>query len=241
MERVRILLRTRNDAYPSPRSLSIPSTPSGPAPGKQIRCEVCAGRGRIRSTTVCPACNGRGKLAFDPYTGRVSDERDRKPAPMAPERVESEIQRLSTSLRLSAGEIDPNESYGWERAVERRNRQGSYRELERALERLRDYDPMAWEYILWFYTPTVEACPGPREEDVIALLASWLPEKIRLPRHLAVELRERKESLVLALLDEGLDEAEIADAALLSVSSVRKILDNHRGAKKSQSTATISS
>lgn len=160
---------------------------------------------------------------------------------MSPERVEAELQRISLSLRLSAGGVDPDEAYGWERARERRDRQGSYRELERALERLREQDQLGWEYLLWCYNPAVEATPGPREEALIALLASWLPERIKLPGHLARELSRRKHELIRALAKDELDEQDIADAALVSVSTVRKVLGKQREATKSLLTTTMSS
>lgn len=241
MERVRILLRTRNDPYPSPRSLSIPSTPSGPAPSRKRRCPTCDGRGRIRTTTVCPVCDGLKSIALDSYTGRVSGAETKNPEPMSPERVEAELGRLRTSLRLSEGEIDPNEAYGWERAVERRDRQGSYRELELALQALRAVDPRGLDFLLWIYGTglDVELTAGARkvEERYIAALARVMPSKIRLPHHLARELAERKEELVLALNADNLDIEEIADTALVSVSTAKRIL----GAKKSQTVATIAS
>src|SRR6185312_8313056 len=143
----RVLLRTRNDAYPSPRSAATPYTTAGPAPGRKKTCPVCQGTGKTRLHQKCESCDGKGKFAVDGYTGRVSDESARKPQPMAPEAVDAEISRLKSSLTISAGLTDPNEAYGWERARERQLKSGSYQHLERALETLRERDNKAWTFL----------------------------------------------------------------------------------------------
>jgi len=227
MERVRILLRTRNDVYPSPAAKAIPSTPAGPAPMRTRKCEPCRGKGSVRGQQ-CPHCEGLGRLAYDSYTGRVAGSDARKPDPMTPARTEAELQRLSLSLKLSEGEIDPNEAYGWERAIERRDRGASYRELSRALERLRSEDGVGWDFIVWIYGCglEVELTPGAKawEERLVARLAELMPSRIRIPKHLYEELKERKRLTAISLSQEGLEVSEIADAVLLPEHVVQQFI-----------------
>lgn len=248
MERVRILLQTRDDDYPSPRSLSVPSTPSGPGRGPDNapvtrKCPGCNGTGKIRRWRQCPVCEGRKRIEWDSYVGRVAGSEERRPAPMSPEQREAELARLGTSLRLSEGRVDPDESYGWERALQRRNRTGSYRELEQALQVLRAKDPRGLDFLLWIYGSglNVELSDASKlvEERYIGLLAQRMPARIKLPYHLARDLAERKERLVLALSRDNVAIDEIAEAALLSARSVQRILSGKRQVTKSHIAATI--
>lgn len=218
-ERIRILLRTRNDPYSNIRAKATPYTTAGPAPGRKQRCPVCDGTGKTRLRQKCQACDGLKSIAVDSYTGRVSDAQDRKPQPMTPERRESEIQRLQSALTISAGETDPNEAYGWERAVETRNKQGSYRELDRALEWLRSHDPLGWEFITWVYGSGLEVELSPyaklREDSYVGQLSRHMPSMIRLPKHLHTSLMDAKRETVRELLKRGVTREEVAALVLL--------------------------
>ena len=218
-ERIRILLRTRNDPYGNVRAKATPYTTAGPAPGRKQRCPACDGTGKTRLRQKCQACDGLKSIAVDSYTGRVADKDDRKPQPMTPERREAELARLQSSLTLSAGETDPNEAYGWERAVESRNRQGSYRELERALEWLRSDDHEGWLFITWVYGSGLDVELSPyaraREASYLGKLSDLMPSKIRLPRHLHSSLMDSKRETVRELIKKGLPLEEISELVLL--------------------------
>src|SRR6185312_3928252 len=92
-ERIRVLLRTRNDAYPSPRSASTPYTPAGPGRDKDLRkrkCPACQGTGKTRLHRKCESCDGKGKFAVDSYVGRVGDDRHTIQRHVTPEAVDAE-------------------------------------------------------------------------------------------------------------------------------------------------------
>ncbi len=242
-ERVRILLRTRNDDYPSPRAMSIPSTPSGPGGGRKRKCPGCDGSGKVRQSQLCPVCEGQRKIEVDSYVGRVSGADTRRPEPMSPAQIEAELERLALQLDRT-GRIDPQETFGWERAIQRRDRAGSYRELEHILAALRQVRPAAFDFLLWIYGTGLDveltAAAKRTEEELVAAIAKLMPSKIKLPHHLARELAERKEDVVLRLSRDGVDIEEIAEAALLSVRTVQKLLSTEKRATKAHAAATIS-
>jgi hypothetical protein len=225
-EKVRILLRTRNDAYPSPRARAIPSTPAGPAPGRAKKCPACSGTGKVRVWQVCAACEGRGRISVDGYTGRVSDSGTRHVQGMAPERMDAEISRLETSLKLSAGKIDPEESYGWEKARASQNAAGSYRELAKVLEWLRGKHPIGWDFLLWAYGPLhPELSDNHRrlEEFLVTAVAAQMPREIKVPKREWEVLQEKRRSRVKQLAKEATVE-EIALEVGLAPKTVTQML-----------------
>ena len=221
-ERIRVLLRTRNDYLPTVRAKATPYTISGPAPSRKRNCPACDGIGKTRLRQKCEACDGKGKIALDGYVGRVASSDDRKPEPMSPERREAELAKLKAELAID----DPEESYGWERARSSRDKQGSYLELERALEWLRERDPLGWEWLLFVYN-----YPRPmsynaevREQELVGRLSERMPEKIRLPRYLHDDLVKRKLERAKVLLKEGVDVESAARAVLLPSRIVQSLI-----------------
>lgn len=163
---------------------------------------------------MCPSCEGEKTIKVDSYVGRVSS--DRHTAPSTPQVIDAEIQRLAAYRNREAGGNDPNEAYGWERARESRDRQGSYRELERAMEWLY---PLDRDWIAWVHNSGLDVHLSigaqKREERIIGLISERMPSKIMLPRHLHADLMERKRRRAVALLKDGLDASSVAVAVLL--------------------------
>lgn len=128
VQRVRLLLDTLNDPYPSPHTSLEPD--SGPAPSRYVPCETCRRRGWIRrrqGETLCLGCDGRGwrrrahdDVAWDAYLEMPLDEA-------------AELGRESLPARLPAEGEPP---YVWERLLHLYERHGSYRELRRRLDAL---------------------------------------------------------------------------------------------------------
>lgn len=221
-ERIRILLETRNDPYQALRARATPYTTAGPAPGRKRKCPACDGKGVTRLRRKCEICDGLQTIAVDSYTGRVADKDDRKPQPMSPERLDAEIRRLQTPIN------DPTESYGWEKAVESRNRQGSYRELEKALEWLRSHDETGWEFITWVYSSGLEvelsSWAKLREDGYIAKLSDHMPRgRVKIPKRLHTDLMDRKRKTVRQMLKLGISKPEIANVVLLSEKTIEKL------------------
>lgn len=224
-ERIRILLRTRNEPYGNIRAKATPFTASGPGEGTKHKCPACSGTGKTRLHQKCPSCDGEQTIKVDGYVGRVSSERHTSKS--TPQVIDSEIQRLQSYRIAEAGGTDPNEAYGWEKAVEARNRQGSYRELERALERLSWEDPVGWEHLMWVYSSglNVEMSHWAqiREAQLVGQLSQWMPAKIRLPYRLHNDLMDDKRRRVKELLRCGESLEDIAERVLLSVRTLAQM------------------
>lgn len=231
MENVRILLRTLNDIYPSPRSAS-PETISGPAPGHTVPCSDCLRSGRVFNSEtgwkLCPVCDGRGwrrrhrgEPAFDEYTGETVLEAKRNPNPI--------VGDVAPALGLDAVEVGP---YAWERARAARDKSCSYPELERALSKLQIEAPNARHLITMIYfsgldvrlTPVVRLAEG----EVVAWLAREMRGRIRIPRAEYEEQQERRRKRVMALHWEGLEDREIARALGVSMRYVDRIISAAR-------------
>lgn len=224
-ERIRILLRTRNEPYGNVRAQATPFTASGPGDGTERKCPACDGTGKTRLRQKCPSCDGERKIKVDSYVGRVSSERHTSKS--TPQVIDSEIQRLQSYRMAEAGSADPTEKYGWEREVESRNKQGSYRELERALEWLRSKDHEGWLFITWVYGSGLEvelnAYSRLREESYLGQLSTQMPAKVRLPRHLHTKLMDSKRETVRELIKRGISIEEIAEIVLLPLRLLRQL------------------
>lgn len=212
-ERIRVLLRTRNDAFPTVRAKAIPYTTAGPAPGRKRRCPGCEGTGKVRLTQQCPVCEGVKTIQTDGYVGRVSSKDDKTPDTMTPEATDAEISRLKTSIALSEGRADPNEKYGWERARERQYASGSYRELELALEVLRDREPLVWEFLMWIYGPLeveMDRYSTVREDFAIGQLSKLMPRQINIPKPHREQMKAERMEKARVMLKAGATIEEIA-------------------------------
>jgi len=150
--RVRLLLETLNDPYPTPRGALEPD--SGPAPSRYVPCDGCSGRGERRVAggwVLCLACDGRGEKRrergeppWDAYIG----------LPLADA---AELPREPTPPRIVA---DQEESFGWERLRRTYDRHGSYRALRAQLDWLSLDDPVKYRLVR-----TVLVEHEPRELD----------------------------------------------------------------------------
>lgn len=235
MERVRILLRTRNDVYPAPRSASA-ETIVGAAPGSRVPCGVCLRSGRRRNGKPCLMCDGtgwrrrrKGEPHYDEYLGtEVDTAATKRPEGMSPQRIDAELERLGHSLKLSEGLADPEEAYGWERNRERRDKGASYAELDRVLEALRAVRPFDWDFITWVYGSGLDVeldrVGRAWEERIVAAIAQVMSGAIRIPRREHEELKDRKRREILALAHQGLEAEEIAAAVPAPVRWVRLVL-----------------
>ena len=129
VQRVRLLLDTLNDPYPSLGAAIRPD--SGPAPSRYVPCETCRRAGEVRvrgGYQLCLLCDGRGwrrRQAGDPewdaYVELPVVEAAALPVPIAP--------RAPMPMGVE-------ESYAWERDRRRYDRHGSYQELRTQLDRL---------------------------------------------------------------------------------------------------------
>ena len=128
VQRVRLLLDTLNDPYPSLGTALRPD--AGPAPSYYVPCETCRRRGEVRvrgGWQLCLLCDGRGwkrrehEPPWDAYIELPVSEANELPVPIAPKAPKP---------------VGVEESYAWERERRRYDRHGSYGELRVQLDRL---------------------------------------------------------------------------------------------------------
>jgi len=135
VQRVKVLLETLEDPYPTPRSAL--RSDSGPAASRYVPCETCRRSGwvrRRRGTVLCLACDGDGwrrrqrdEGEWDAYVGLPVQEAVALPVQPAPR-------------PRSAFEGDAR-GYAWERLRASYERHGSYRELRLRLAQLAGEQP----------------------------------------------------------------------------------------------------
>lgn len=233
LENVRILLRTLNDIYPGPSTLK--QTPqAGVAPGRRVPCRLCNPSSVKPRPTIasCPGCDGdgwrkrrKGDQAWDEYTGLpvATDAEPKKAEPMSPARLEAELARVHHDLILREGLVDPNEAYGWEKAREVRDREASYRELERALDVMQVEWPTGRSAVTWGYFGI-----GTLSRDVDELVVGWIsdrmPGKIRIPSRLYRAQQEAIRNEIRRLAKSGATSEQIAAEVGVSQSRVRTVL-----------------
>lgn len=246
---VRVLLRTLNDIYPGPEAPKRPDL-AGPAPSSRVPCDFCKRTGRVlRDGPVdargsgarigpCPVCDGagwrkrrKGDPEWDEMTGQLvaTLETKQKPVPMSPSRIDAEIGRLQALQLAREGHVDPEAQESWERARARRDKDGSYREIERALDLMQIEWPEGRDAVnsMYLVEPAVSYSPA-IELACVIWLAARMPHKIRLPKRFYEAERERQAGDVRALRALGLDDREIAAELELPVRFVAGVASNLR-------------
>jgi DNA-binding CsgD family transcriptional regulator len=138
--RVRLLLETLNDPYPTPRGALVPD--SGPAPSRYVPCETCMRRGEVRvrgGWQLCLLCEGQGwkrrehEQPWDAYVELPlvdAAELPREPTLASP---------ISDEMREQA--------YGWERLRDAYDRHGSYRQVRLQLDHLSLVAPLRFRLV----------------------------------------------------------------------------------------------
>lgn len=254
---VRLLLRSRFDYLPGPSSVSLGALP-GPAPSRRVPCGACNKTGSVPlvhsslakrralvplpATRFCPSCGGsgwrkrnKGEKAWDEYLeAPVRDETQRKQSSPRGFRVDEDIRRLSTEIdrldrqrQIREGDFK-EERYAWEIRRDRQHRQGSYRELGRALGRLEERSRAAYNAITYCYEFRPETNPAgqlARWEDLgVTFVAQTMRGEIRIPAHLTerVEAQDRKHTAA-ELLAGGMSVSKVAKFLGLRKQKVKEI------------------
>jgi len=142
VHRVRVLLDTLNDPYPTPKGHLRPD--AGPAPSRYVPCLTCQRQGWLKRRgrlILCLACDGTGDRR------RRHDEEPWDAYLNVPLGDAEPVAREPMSLRAIEEQVAEQEgryealSYGWERLQRAYQAHGSYRELRRQLEWLRASAP----------------------------------------------------------------------------------------------------
>lgn len=219
MRRIEVLLYSRFDYLPQPRNGDA-VTNSGPAEGKRVPCERCRRSGRVldrvhRRMIPCVACAGTGwrrrrgaEPAWDEYTGEPLAESVRTSRVFTSRELDHEIAKLERD-ELERRGIVAHLRYSWERARLARDHDGSYRELERALERLPyGVSPVSRGGLEW--------------------LSAQMPRTIHVPEWANQDLAEARRDVVLACLAEGRTQREVGRALGVSAEKVGRIAKEAR-------------
>lgn len=257
------LLRTCLQWIPGPRSGYV-SGPAGFSTRQRFEsCPDCLANGRVLHT--CETCHGRGEVpagSVDPYSDPPRD------VPADPRRIaagfggaarelardraralELELDRLRDEQAVRAGKQAPlSRELRLIAARDRLYAAGSYAQLARALERLRDQDARAYRYCraIALARPAIAADVN---VDAIERLAALMPSTIRVPAGIplrtadqlallaragrealwrgrnewAAATRAQRDQLIVAALDSGERTAAIARRYAISRRRVQQV------------------
>lgn len=232
---VRLLLITLNDPYPTPRGILTPD--SGPAASRYVPCVTCHRRGEVRvrrGWVLCLICDGygwkrrvQGEPEWDAYVELPVEEAVTMPVmPSAPSpQAQAAARRAAEEERRGQYRLL---AFGWERAIQAHDRHGSYRELRRRLDWLRERRPRRYSLIrsvLVDHEPRRVSVQDTLEIDLGVLALALRMRTVRVPpwiieRSAAADRRET----VAALATEGYSAGEIARRLGIPKETVRRRL-----------------
>jgi hypothetical protein len=218
--RVRLLLETLNDPYPTPRGAL--RSDSGPAASRYVPCETCRTRGWVKNRgglLLCLICDGVGWKRREP--GEVEwDAYVRLPVAKAVE--------LPTMPGGRVVEDDSvvTASYAWERARATHDRHGSYKEVRLRLDQLSRSQPWRHRLVRAVLVDKEPRSLSPADEMQLTLGVAWIAlrmRSIRVPPWIMERsaAAERRETLG-ALMRDGFPASEIARRTGISRKAARR-------------------
>lgn len=218
VERVRLLLRSLNDPYPTPQGALSPD--AGPAASRYVPCETCRRSGVVRARggwLLCLVCDGTGLK-------RRSDEPEYDLYLELP--LEEALRLPSTAAPRSRSSAESGEDrFGWERALEAHERHGSYGELRRVLEWLAEANPRRYRLVrvaLIDQTGVTLSTVAQREVDLGVISIALKMRRVKVPYWLREPGHEPE--TVGSLAAAGMQAGEIARKLGMSKRAVRRKL-----------------
>lgn len=230
-QRVRLLLETLNDPYPTPRGAL--RSDAGPAPSKYVPCQTCRRTGWVkqrRRYVLCLLCDGRGwkrrtagDIPWDAYLEMpLAEAADlpREATPVSLRRVDEEVAEAEGRYeRLS---------YAWERLQAAYERHGSYAEIRRQLVWLEQVEPRRHKLVravLVDHEPRRLEARLERELDLGVLQIALRMKSVRVPPWLIERSAAAERRATIAdLAAQGLRAGEIARVLGLPKKVVRRRL-----------------
>jgi len=221
VDRVRLLLVTLNDPYPTPRGSLVPD--SGPSPSRYVPCESCKTTGWARKRggyMLCLVCDGQG------WKRRERDE------PAWDAYVQLPIEAAVALPQAAPGpRVDPDMSehtFPWERAREAYDRSGSYAELRRWLGWLSGESPPRYRLVngvLVEQNLEPAGAHAERELDLGVVMIALKMRTVRVPRWVAERAHaDERRAGIAELAAAGMAAGEIAKRVGMSKRAVRRKL-----------------
>jgi hypothetical protein len=219
--RVRLLLETLNDPYPTPRSAL--RSDSGPAASRYVPCEDCRRAGWVRKRrgllVLCLSCDGhgwrrrqRGDGEWDAYVGLPVSEAVTLPVEIVPRPAILD---------------DAERGYAWERLKASYERRGSYKEVRFRHGQLASHAPLRHhliQVILIDQEPYELAPSHKREIDLGVVSIALKMRSVRVPPWLLQHEQETVNATVRSLAAQGLKPGQIAGRLGLSPEAVKRTL-----------------
>lgn len=221
--RVRLLLETLNDPYPTPRGALV-SDP-GPAASRYVPCETCQRRGEVRTRggwLLCLVCDGRG------WKRREARETEWDAYVELPVLAAAELPR-ELGPSMPTPEAVREETFGWERLRRAYDRHGSYKAVRVQLDQLSIVAPLRFRLV---QTVIVDHEPrvltGRMETEMslgVVMITRGMPRSVRVPPWLIERsAAAEKRNTIDALAADGFTAGEIARKLGMSKEAVRRKL-----------------
>ena len=232
---VRLLLLTLNDPYPTPRG--VLDSDSGPAASRYVPCETCRRRGWLRvrrGWILCLVCDGEGwkrrtatEPEWDSYVEMPVEEAVTLPV-MPSEPTQESVRAARTAMEEERRGNYRLLAFGWERAVQAHERHGSYRELRRRLDWLREHRPRRYSLVravLIDQEPRALSAADLRDVELGVLALALRMRSVRVPPWIIERsaAATRRESLA-SLAAEGYSAGEIARRLGITKETARRRL-----------------
>ena len=183
-EQITTLLRSLYDYLPDAKTASYGDLP-GPAPTQWGDCKPCGGVGSFgKVKRPCAACDGKGTVRIDAYTGEPVGAEGQKVRAATSQRIDAELAKLAANEEIRRGRTldDP---FAWEAQRIRYRQHGSYASVERALDSLRANEPdlcsVVMACLVYGWAPITDANRGDLERG-LAFIARRMPQEVRVPR-----------------------------------------------------------
>jgi hypothetical protein len=224
VQRVRLLLDTLNDPYPTPRGALVPD--AGPSPSRYVPCESCRSQGeqRVRGGwQLCLLCDGLG------WKRREHEQ----PWDAYLEMPLADAAALPQTIAARAPLVVADDAFTWERLRRRYDRHGSYQELRRQLDWLSLDDPpraRLVRIVLVDHEPRQLDRRGQLDLDLGVLAIALRMRTVRVPGWLIERTAaDKRVETIEGLAEAGLGPGEIGRRLGMSKHAVQRKL---RAAKR---------
>lgn len=242
MRKIRVLLASRFDYLDTVRIAHMEGAVDGPAASRKVPCLFCKQTGRI-GLFACARCGGSGMRPArkaDVVAGNAWDEYVEAPLAEARTplrritgtidlradiaRIDHELRKLKVDEYARAGIVADEER--WVVRQSRLEREGSYAELRRALDRLERLCPrLRWALRIVYESQLAVELPfniDVLESLAVAFLCLHMRGQVRIPHAYEEEHAAEKRRSIDELLDEGWKPSRIARVLGVTEKAVKR-------------------